>query len=133
MATKQNDDPNVYLHQNAQYMYYLTTKNKSNERKVFYYNSFDCKHYLAKAHPFSSEADCSSIRVNYTFLVSIEELEAVKKLLNQFNMKTNRRSCIYLTSTKKGAFPDDWCFIKETIPFNCVDNDVKRFYLIVML
>ena len=88
MASKQNDDPNVYLRQNARYMYYLTMKNKSNERKVVYYNSFDRKHYLAKAHPFSSKADCRSIRVNYAFPVLIEELEAIKKLLNQIDMKT---------------------------------------------
>ena len=66
------------MRQNARYMYYLTTKNKSNERKVVYYNSFDRKHYLAKAHPFSSEADCKSVRVNYAFPVSIEELESSK-------------------------------------------------------
>ena len=27
MVSKQNDDPNVYLRQNARYMYYLTMKN----------------------------------------------------------------------------------------------------------
>ena len=117
MATKQNDDPNVYLRQNARYMYYLTTKNKSNERKVVYYNSFDRKHYLAKAHPFSSEADCKSIRVNYAFPVSIEELEAVKKLLNQVDMKTKTEVMHILNEYEEGGVSRRLVFRKGNYSF----------------
>ena len=117
MASKQNDDPNVYLRQNARYMYYLTTKNKSNERKVVYYNSFDRKHYLAKAHPFSSEADCRSIRVNYAFPVSIEELEAVKKLLNQVDMKTKSEVMHILNEYEEGGVSRRLLFRKGNYSF----------------
>ena len=117
MGSKQNNDPNVYLRQNAQYMYYLTTKNKSNERKVVYYNSFHHKHYLAKAHPFSSEADCKSIRVNYAFPVSIEELEAVKKLLNQVDMKTKTEVMHILKEYEEGGVSRRLVFRKGNYSF----------------
>ena len=117
MGSQQNDEPNVYTRQNARYMYYLTSRNKSNERKVVYYNSFDRKHYLAKAHPFSSEADCKSVRVNYAFPVSIEELESVKRILNQVDMKTKKEVMHILNEYEEGGVSRRLVFRKGNYSF----------------